>query len=129
MIWSIIAVSVVLLSTMNVLAIQSKAHLMNANGERSSLLLSRIIPYLEKIGKDDQLLLLDPTPDGVEYSVFLMSGFNVLDEGLNRINQLSRRADLRIKVISQSQIEPKQLPHDALILELDRATGDIIRLQ
>jgi len=127
--WSIIAVSVVLLLTTNVVAIQSKAQLMNANGERSSLLLSRIMPYLEKISKDDRLQLLNPTPDGVEYSVFLMSGFNVLDEGLNRISQLSRRANLRIKIIPQSQIELKQLPHDALILTLDRETGDVIRIQ
>lgn len=124
----IVVISIALILNMNILAIQDKARLMTINGEKAELYLSRIIPYLEEVDQGHELLLLNPMPEGVEYSVFLMSGFNVLRGGLNRIRQLSKRADLRIEIIPQSEIEFKQLPHNALILQLGRETGDVTRI-
>lgn len=107
----------------HVSAVQSKARSMRDAGAQSTLLLSRIEPYLERVPQNGQLLLLNPAIDQVEYSVFVMSGFNVLNTGLHRINEISRRADFDVKLIQQAELPSgESAVPGALVLALDKET-------
>jgi hypothetical protein len=96
----LIVVLIGLLLTSHVIATRSKIFLMKNNGERVAPLLKQVMAYVPKVPKNGHLLLLNPDNDEIEYSVFLMKGFNVL--GLNRIMQLSGRDDFRIAVVERS---------------------------
>lgn len=102
----------------HVMAIQSKASLMKNNGTQATILLGQIQSYLQKAPKNGELVLLNPPDDREEYSVFLMNGFNVLQYGLNRIEQLAGRNDFEIKIMDRTNLDHTRLRHPSLILSL-----------
>ena len=108
-----VTVAVVAMFIIHIDAIRSKTTLMRQNGERAATLLNAIEPYLKLIPRDGQLVLLNPTSHEVEYSVFRMAGFNVLDDGLGRLKQIAGRNDMDVKIISESSLESHELSADA----------------
>jgi len=118
-----------LLFISHVAAIHSKTILMSHNGETATILLNAIQPHLKSIPRNGELVLLNSTSHEVEYSVFRMNGFNVLDNGLGRLKQMARRTDFDVKIITESALQKDQLSRDAVVLALDRETGDIYRKQ
>lgn len=114
-----------LLLASHVAAIQSKALLMKGNGERAAILLNHIGPYIESVPKSGYLLLLNPPSSQIEYSVFLMRGFNVLNHGLHRIGQMSGRNDYVTKIVELSDLEEFRTRYDLLILSI---YGDSVRV-
>lgn len=50
-------------------------------------------------------MLLNPDQGLVEYSIFRMSGFNVLQAGLHRLNELSRGTPVYSRLIQESALE------------------------
>lgn len=114
---SIVTTVICVLFVSHIIAVQSKAHLMKNNGERASMLLDQIEPYLAGISNDKNLLLLNPADGQIEYSIFLMKGFNVLGSGGDyRIKQLSGRNDLTTKIVEASDIERVKSKADILLL-------------
>ena len=88
----------------NIVAIQSKALLMRENGKKATGLIDKILPFVAKIPLDGTLLLLNPPSNEIEYSVFLIRGFSVLEYGLHRIKQLSQRNDIKITIIERPEL-------------------------
>ena len=86
------------------LSIQTKAMLMKERGERSSMILSQIEPYVEKVPENGKLLLVNQPSNEIEYSVFIMRGFNVLRNGLHRINEISGRYDFTTYIVDRPEI-------------------------
>ena len=86
-------------------AVRSKVLMMKARGDQSTVLLTRIGPYLRDIPDHGLLLLLNPDSDEVEYSVFVLSGFNVLDTGLDRLYALAERRDFQISVRPRAALD------------------------
>jgi hypothetical protein len=54
-----------------------------------------------------------------------MKGFNVLNYGLNRIYQISKRNDFKIRIIEQYELDKFKFMANVLILSLE---GDSILL-
>jgi hypothetical protein len=120
----VMGVMLVLLFASHIIAVKQKTSLMEENGTRATMLLDRIQPYAQKASQGSELLLVNPDAMSPEYSIFLMSGFNVLKEGESRINKVSNRNDIRVKIITERDF--KGLQEDgqkALVLYLD---GDSI---
>lgn len=117
--YGLIMVVMSLLVISQVVAVQSKALLMKANGERATRLLNEIIPYLDQIPEKGALFLLNPPSTQVEYSVFLIRGFNVFKGGLHRIKDLSGRYDLSINIIEYADLEKIKAQQACLILKFD----------
>ena len=69
------------------------------NGERATTLLEQIKPFLNAVPEKGELLLLNPPPLDREYSVFLMNGFNIFDNGLHFFNQVARRNDFTTRIL------------------------------
>jgi hypothetical protein len=78
--------------------------MMKENGEKSEVLLHQIVPLTDKVPEGGQLLLVNPDSMGVEYSVFLMRGFNVLSNGEHQINVLSGRSDFKISILTEAEL-------------------------
>jgi len=107
-----------LLFASHVIAIQSKASLMEENGERATELLQQIQPYLARVPKNGKLFLVNPASSQVEYSVFLLNGFNVLRYGENIINQIANRHDFRVEVVEHSELDRVGSEKDGVVLTL-----------
>ena len=122
----LVAALVGLLFVSNATAVPTKALFMKENGERATMLLIQIQPYVYKLPKNGKLLLLNPPSNQVEYSVFLLKGFNVLrEDGLQRIKKVSGRNDLMMKIIEISDVEQFKNTNNSLILSLNRETVQI----
>lgn len=100
--WAICGALVIFLVS-HVIAINSKAFLMKANGERAQAILAQIEPYTNLVPLGGKLCLVNPPTQGVEYSVFYMNGFDVIEhDGKRRIYQLAGRNDFSIQILDSS---------------------------
>jgi hypothetical protein len=95
---------VLLLFISQIAAVRSKARQMEENGERSTQLISQITPYLNNVPAEGKLLLLNPCDDWPEYSVFRMKGFNVLQWGTHRFNQIAGRKDFNVEILEECRV-------------------------
>jgi hypothetical protein len=109
---------VLLLFTSHIIGVERKALLMRRNGERADILLSQIQPFLRKVPVDGRLILLNPPGDELEYSIFLMNGFDVLSNGLHRLNQLAGRHDFAVQIVDRSKADRAALDERCLVLSL-----------
>jgi len=105
---------IALLFTSHVYALETKLTLMKKNGERATSLVSQLRSYALGVPPGAKLFFLNPqlkktdalkTPTStlnpyvpVEYSVFLINGFNIL-ESADTIEQILGRHDIEIKII------------------------------
>jgi hypothetical protein len=120
------ALLVAALGVTHVLAVRSKVALMRDLGERSSVLLSQLDPYLDLVPANGLLLLVNPALGDVEYSVFTANGFNVLNTGFDRLYQLAGRHDFKILVRSRGELdETTELGTHVVALTLDPATNTV----
>jgi hypothetical protein len=98
---SLYALFLVVIITSHIFAVQQKVSLMKKNGERADVILHQITPFISNMQHGGNLFLLNPPKPKIEYSIFLIRGFNVL--GLNRIYHLSKRNDFFMKVLEQPE--------------------------
>ena len=81
--------------------------------------------YTAEIPRDGELLLVQPPSGQVEYSVFLMPGFSVLNHGLFQLNRAAGRDDFRARIVSPA--EAAQAAGDAVLsLGLDAETNQVL---
>jgi hypothetical protein len=113
----------IFLAASHIIAIQDKIAFMQKNGERATALISQIGLYIDKVPRSGKLLLLNPSENVIEYSQFLLKGFNVVNYGKRMIKRIYGRDDITIKIIEQNHIDQSEHSKDALILTL---TGDLI---
>jgi len=89
----------------NIFSVNSKIELMKNNGERASIILPQVLHFAPNVPKNGTLFLLNENNNSPEYSSFTMNGFNVLNTGLKIINQLSKRDDLKVEIITTDKIK------------------------
>jgi hypothetical protein len=106
----------------HILAVREKALLMERNGRQATLLLACIQSNVDRIPIRGELVLVTPRASRPEYSVFEMSGFNVLDTGLHRIKEITGRTDFKIRLIGEKQLVQQPARPDVLILSADDAS-------
>jgi hypothetical protein len=111
------------LAASHVIAIRDKIALMQKNGERAAALISQIRLYIDKVPRRGKLLLLNPPANDIEYSEFLLKGFNVINYGQQRIKRIYGRDDITIKIMEPKYIDQSIHSKDALMLTLK---GDLI---
>jgi len=100
-----LAFLLLVVSAAQVSAVRTKTRLMAENGERSDVLLGQIVPLTKNIPPKGQLALVNPDSMGIEYSVFLTQGFNVLQSGEHQIRVLASRNDFGIRILTESEFE------------------------
>ena len=89
------------------------------NGIRAKVLIEEIRPYIDGVPIGGTLVLLNPSGVDPQYSIFLMSGFNVLNYGTNIINQVSGRYDFRIWIMGEGSPGLNSLPSNSLVLTIE----------
>jgi hypothetical protein len=107
-----------LISVIQVSAVRTKTRLMAENGERSDVLLGQIVPLARSIPEKGQLMLVNPDVMGIEYSVFLTQGFNVLQSGEHQIRVLAGRNDFGIRIVTQTEFKGITEKQSVLALRL-----------
>ena len=100
-----LAFLLLIVSAAQVSAVRTKTRLMAENGERSDVLLGQIVPLTRSVPPKGQLALVNPDSMGIEYSVFLTQGFNVLQSGEHQIRVLAGRKDFGIRILTRSEFE------------------------
>jgi len=113
-----LAFLLLLISAAQVSAVRTKTRLMAENGERSDVLLGQIVPLTKNIPPKGELALVNPDSMGIEYSVFLTQGFNVLQSGEHQIRVLAGRKDFGIRILTQSEFERRTERQSVLTLRL-----------
>lgn len=126
--WAIISLAGILAAS-HVTAVVAKTVLMRDTAQQSTRLLDAITPHLPDVPEGGQLMLLNPSSNRVEYSVFIMNGFNVLQAGLHRLNELWRGSPFYTRLVQESDVRRGEYPADALVLSLDPDTGRVYRLK
>ena len=109
----------------NALSVYDKVHIMRDNGERATQIINSIRPYAESLPEHGRLVLVQPPASSVEYSVFLINGFQILECGLHRIKQVADRDDISIEIIDDiKNIDPGAPAYrNSLLLSLDNDTS------
>ncbi|MCC6188275.1 MAG: hypothetical protein IT318_04545 [Anaerolineales bacterium] len=121
----LLALGLTALFVVHVSAVWSKGALMRANGERAEAILQSVAGYAAEIPRDGLLLLVQPPSGQVEYSIFLMPGFKVLNHGLFQLNRATGRDDFRARIVSPAEAE-QAAGEAALSLELDAETNQVV---
>ncbi len=116
---------VIILFFNHVFAVEKKASMMKANGERAAILLDQIIPHAQRLPENGELWLLNPPGTGYEYSIYILEGFNYLNTGLNSIQQLSGRNDVTARIVSAADVAGLSAEESRLILTLE---GETVRI-
>jgi hypothetical protein len=112
-------VAVILVSALvsHVIAVQQKVALMRDNGVRANNLYTQITPFLARVPEQGELILLNTPNPQIEYSVFLMKDFNVLEFGNLRFAQLAGRSDFSVSIAQTASLLPTK--GRQLVLTLD----------
>lgn len=102
----------------HIVAVRSKAQLMDYNGQRAAALLQQVNSFADNAPLNGHLWLCNPPVKSMEYSVFCVSGFNVLHFALS-IPHLWNRTDLEMRIVSPADMAGTSLPEDTLVLTLE----------
>lgn len=100
---------IALLFASNLYAVETKASLMKQNGARAARLIEELKSRAEHIPAGGELVLENPPDPRIEYSVFLMRGFNVL-ETPEEIKRRINRGDITVTIVD-SALEERRLSH------------------
>ena len=107
-------------------AVREKAFLMKRNGERSSEMLQQIKPWLSKIPRGGELILVNQKTGEKEYSLFFLKGFNVIEYGANNILHLiANRNDFGVRIIDETGLSEMSSSQNKLFLSFNN--GKVIR--
>ena len=97
---AVVLVAVILGSQL--VAAREKTYLMKDCGVRASQLLPQIVSCVDAVPRQGELVLLNPPVRAAAYSVFHVYGYDVLLDGLHRIQELTGRPDIKIEILPDS---------------------------
>jgi hypothetical protein len=113
-----IAVCFGLVLLSHVAAIREKAVLMEENGQRASRLLAALGPYIAQVPRSGALLLVNPANRGLEYAVYLMPGFKVLEFEETFIKKTYGREDIDLEIVEEADLALRKMTPGTMILGL-----------
>jgi hypothetical protein len=114
----IVSVLVVALLVSHVVADHAKAVLLDENGQRAATLLPQITQRIRHAPVAAPVYLVNPVRDRVQYSNYLVSGFNVFADGKRIFDQMSGRPNLRVTIVNAGRL-PAVIPRDSVVLTYD----------
>jgi hypothetical protein len=106
---------------LNVAGIQSKAHLMVANGEAVQSILLQLKEFIPAIPANGRLLLVNPpSPVRSSYSVFIVNGFDVFEGRRETVYRSGDRSDFGVRIVDAEAVTPDMLTSDTLAVTLEQ---------
>jgi len=105
---------------LNVAGIQSKAHLMVANGEAVQRILLQLKEFIPAIPANGRLLLINPpSPVRSSYSVFVVNGFDVFEGRRETVYKSGDRSDFGVRIVDAEALTPEMLTPETLAVTLE----------
>jgi hypothetical protein len=115
---ALMAACSVLLIGGQVFANRQKAFLRNGNGESAAAMMKSIAEYMQRLPPDSEVWLIQVKSAALEYSEYVMSGIDVLEDGVGRIGPIYGRPDVKVKFVSKQDLEGVGPDAHRLVLEL-----------
>lgn len=112
----LLKIFIVSLLLINIVAVQSKTALMQKNGELMTSILEQLKTATKEIPQGAVVYLANPAQRTVEYSVFLVRGFNILENTYD-VRRLIDRQDLSITIVEEADLA--QMQKNAIIFTID----------
>ena len=91
--------------TISAHATAAKTRLVYLNGASAAMLIQRIVPLIQAAPANHTIALVNTSPPGGEYSLYVMRDFNVLWAGCDAITRLAGRTDVRLMVVEAEQCD------------------------
>lgn len=111
-----LGVAMGLLLVIHVVSIQSKMALMQANGERAADLLEQLRPIVQSAPPNSMVSLVNPPNPAIEYSIYIMTDFDLLEAGFPGIQTWLGRPDLKMDIREHSDSSLTRGGNDSLML-------------
>ncbi|MDP3947256.1 MAG: glycosyltransferase family 39 protein [bacterium] len=119
---ALLALFIGLLFASNIYAIQTKTLLMKQSGKQATNVLGALKSRAPDVPAGGELILVNPEKPDIEYSVFLLRGFNIL-ESPREIKRLINRSDITVKIIEAPDLKRIQPKENMIILSTDEEGG------
>jgi len=103
---------------------RQKADLMTENGRRAASMMASIAQFMTKLPPHSEILLVNAQGLRPEYSVFVLSGFDVLEFGTYKLGPLLGRSDVNVRIIEETDARKLEPQPNLLMLKL---VGDVIQ--
>jgi hypothetical protein len=113
---------ILLLLAGQVTAIRDKALLMQENGERAARLVAAIGDYIRQVPPHGALLLVNPPKAELEYAVYLMPGFKVLEFEESYMKKIYGREDIDLSIVDEADLKSRPAIRDTVMLGLQGDT-------
>jgi hypothetical protein len=108
----------ILLLAGQVFANRQKASLMNANGEKAAALMASIAPYIQRLPQNGEVWLIREESAAPEYSIYVLSGLDVLEFGEDRLGPMNGRPDVNVKLVARRALQGLLSDGRQVVLEL-----------
>jgi hypothetical protein len=108
-------------------SVEHKVSLMKTRGEEATDLLNKIAPIAAGVPRNGTLLLVSSDSAECRYSVFLLHGFDNLQSGFMRINQLADRTDFTVGTATISELSRMPQNEGVIAVTLDGANLKRVR--
>jgi hypothetical protein len=102
-----IALVVIIIATVQVQAVWSKAKLMKQNGEASERLVGQLVEVVRKLPPNTTLYLQDIQGNQPTYSCYLERGFAPITDAARYIKHLANRPDVAIRFVRDKTVIPE----------------------
>lgn len=96
-----------------------KAGLMRDNADRAARLREQLSPLIAELPSQSHLYLVNPPGNQTEYSIFLMSGFNVIDSVIDYFPLIPRRYDVTYSIVEWEELDTLEYQPNTILLYLD----------
>jgi hypothetical protein len=113
----VIALVAIIIATIQVQAVWSKAKLMKQNGEASERLVGQLVEVVRKLPPNTTLYLQDMQGNQPAYSVYLERGFAPITDAARYIKYLADRPDVTIRFVRDKTAIPEN-PRGVIVVPL-----------
>src|SRR5260370_2253132 len=91
---------------------------MNANGQSAARMMTSIAHYMQQLPQDSEVWLVREETAAPKYSVYVLSGLDVLEFGEGKIGPIYGRPDIKVKFVSKQQVKGLAPDDHRLVLKL-----------
>jgi hypothetical protein len=112
-----VALGILIIVTVQVQAVWSKAKLMHQNGDASERLVGQLVEVVRQLPPNTTLYLQDRQGNQPTYSVYLQRGFAPITDAERYIKYLANRPDVAIRFVRDKAAIPER-PHGVIVVPL-----------
>lgn len=120
------AAAIAILFASHIAAVRGKAALMQDAGETQNEMRTEVESYIARAPEDGELILVNPPKTAVEYSIYLLDGFDALRYAVPAMRRNAGRPDVGVVIVDAMDAESAREVRDGRSLALTLRGGAVI---